>query len=1202
MWIRPSLTGSWKIRENGKEMEYACDMQCGPFRLEEPIGHGGMGAVYRGRHRETGTPVAVKLLHADRARKKKYRRELRGEVQALARLNHPGVASVYDYGTVAAAAARKAGEPSLEGSPWIAMEFVDGETLESADHSWTWERFERVILALLDALSHAHAQEVVHRDLKPSNILVSDGGASLKVVDFGIAAVFDEKDGTDVRGRGEMIGTPEYMAPEQVLGNLRIQGPPTDLYAVGCLVWRLLCGSPPFTADIAPPILDAHLNEQPSRFDPRIRVPAGTDQWVRGLLAKRPWDRYRRAADAAWALMRLPSPADATAEWDGSSSGRFEHACPTMGTLTLAEPDTPTTTIEETARFGTDAEADERAEEGPHLSTDIRPRIPEEWERSETVDSRPMSAAGLELFRLRRLPLVDRADERDVLWETLRRVDRSGEPGAVLLEGPAGSGKSRLADWLGRRAHELGAAVRFRVLHSLAGGPSDGLEAAVLRLFHLDDLSREQAVEPLADALHRLGIAESTAQFDARAICGNPGSDRSDRTSDGTGIQPAEQRLAIARLLRAMADERPVVLIMDDIPWGRRSARFVRFLMDEGAGALPVVVVLTARRGPWRSNERVREILEPVLARDAASHLEVEPLGAGYQREMVDQMLDFAPQTVDELVDRSEGHPLFAIQMVSDWVERDLLVPGPSGFELREGARQEIPGDLQSLWNRRVDELLRGYADRQWEFEWAIELAATLGSQVDAREWRAVLEEAGLPYEPQLVYELIDAGLAEWSGSGWRFIHGMLVETIRERAEAAGRASGHHEHCARALGDVHAGGTRKTGLRRADHWLEAGDGERALAPLLEAVQDAYFRGDYDRQRELLERRLAVMNDLELEDDARARVESWIERGLNLIQRGDPEWAKHRFASARQVAHQRQWKKLHGRAMYGISYATEQIGDADGAFEAVERAEAIFEAIDDRVGLARCAYHRAQIHRRLTGDFERARELATSGRDIFERIGDVHGALRGEMIRCIALLLEGDFDRGERLINQFRDRAETHGNRYFLARAHNLVGELARKRGDLEEARTQYDLALRGLEACGSASVIVPTLNAALVAIEAGAYDDARERLDQLAQTVAERGNHTFGSYVHLGQCACAAGLREWSAWERALERARDNLASHDFLQDEHADLAETAAEIAAARGEGERAGEMYRFAREIWSELGKPEEAERVGRILDSSN
>lgn len=213
-----------------KQMLGALEIRaCGPYVLEGVIGEGGMGVVYRGRREDLGSVAAIKVLR-DAWVSPQRRERFRKEQRTLARLNHPGIARLLDAGV------------TVDGTPWIAMELVEGERIHDycALRGLDVGARLRLFLQVCEAVQYAHERAVIHRDLKPSNILVNGAGA-VRLVDFGISKQLEETDGEAEATRTEFRWlTPKYAAPEQVRGEVGVY---TDVYALGVLLRELLEGA-----------------------------------------------------------------------------------------------------------------------------------------------------------------------------------------------------------------------------------------------------------------------------------------------------------------------------------------------------------------------------------------------------------------------------------------------------------------------------------------------------------------------------------------------------------------------------------------------------------------------------------------------------------------------------------------------------------------------------------------------------------------------------------------------------------------------------------------------------------------------------------------------------------------------------------------------------------------------------------------------
>ncbi|MFG1677203.1 serine/threonine-protein kinase [Micromonospora sp. NPDC049282] len=248
------------------------------YRLVEQLGAGGMSVVWRGYDEVLGRQVAVKVLASRLASDKAFRHRIRVEAQAAARLCHPNITNVYDYG--------ESVQVGLT-VPYVVMELVDGGPLSGRlgrDGQLPWREALTIGAEVASALATAHARGVVHRDVTPGNVMLTPTG--VKVVDFGISALVGESDkGPD----GALLGTPAYLAPER-LDNGHVS-PATDVYAVGLLLYRMLTGRLPWQASTTTQMLRAHMYRDPDPMPPVPGLPGQVTDLVQRCLAKRPEDR-----------------------------------------------------------------------------------------------------------------------------------------------------------------------------------------------------------------------------------------------------------------------------------------------------------------------------------------------------------------------------------------------------------------------------------------------------------------------------------------------------------------------------------------------------------------------------------------------------------------------------------------------------------------------------------------------------------------------------------------------------------------------------------------------------------------------------------------------------------------------------------------------------------------------------------------------
>ena len=249
-----------RTKPSGGETVPAQIGRLGRYELREELGRGGMGVVFRAYDLELRREVALKtLLLGDKQNPELVERLLR-EARTAATLAHPGIVPIHDAGVI-------------DGVPYFAMAYLRGRTLDRAVREPPLPSIrERVrwIARVADAVAHAHERSVIHRDLKPSNILLDDEGG-VHVMDFGLARRLDE--GGKLTVTGQMIGTPQYMPPEQIEGERALIGPPCDVYALGAVLYELLAGRPPFPGDTIAEIVGKALSRDPAPirgFDPKV--------------------------------------------------------------------------------------------------------------------------------------------------------------------------------------------------------------------------------------------------------------------------------------------------------------------------------------------------------------------------------------------------------------------------------------------------------------------------------------------------------------------------------------------------------------------------------------------------------------------------------------------------------------------------------------------------------------------------------------------------------------------------------------------------------------------------------------------------------------------------------------------------------------------------------------------------------------------
>ena len=267
------------------------------YELGEVLGYGGMSEVHRGLDTRLSRDVAIKVLRADLARDPQFQMRFRREAQNAAALNHPAIVAVYDTGET---------QSEFGPLPYIVMEYVEGQTLREIVKTTGPMSQQKVIEVMADvcaALDFSHRHNIIHRDVKPANIMINLAGA-VKVMDFGIARALGE--GQNVTQTAAVIGTAQYLSPEQARGEA--VDARSDVYAVGCVLFELLTGEPPFTGDSPVAVAYQHVREDPrapSELNPSVSPELNAV--VLKALSKNPANRYQSAAEMRSDLVRVRS-------------------------------------------------------------------------------------------------------------------------------------------------------------------------------------------------------------------------------------------------------------------------------------------------------------------------------------------------------------------------------------------------------------------------------------------------------------------------------------------------------------------------------------------------------------------------------------------------------------------------------------------------------------------------------------------------------------------------------------------------------------------------------------------------------------------------------------------------------------------------------------------------------------------------------
>ena len=1101
----------------------------GQIDLCEQVGRGSTGTVWRGVHAQSGSEVAVKVLHGAGVEVRDHNDLFRAEARAVAALSHPSIAGVYDYGTV---------QIDGEGLPYLVMEYVQGGSLAGRSGTLAWPSVRSVLLRLLDACAHAHARGVVHLDLKPGNVLVSEDLDVVKLSDFGIAMVL-EKSSPEARERFQ--GTPLYMAPEQVERSWRDYGPWTDLYALGCLAWSLACGSPPFGGRRGVrALLRAQCSEPLPAFEPVVEVPPTYEGWVRRLLEKAPRDRYQCAADAAVSLLELEI--DEVGEVDDEAPSTLSYAADGGSALAgmLAG----------------------------HLlaPAGARATIPPRWQREEAEHGAPLAGLGLGLHGLRHIPMVGRGDERDALWAALRRAGDVERPQLVVLAGPSGVGKSRLARWLCERAHELGAASWSVARHQPSSGPDAGLREMVERIATTEGLTRRGVYDRLSRRFPGLDeeVLEATAEL------ARPG------FNSGVGSRSQDRHDAVLGLLAHRTRGRAAVVWLDDVQWSLDAVAFARHVLESGR-RMPLLVVATVRSDLLERREAARLQLDALVAREDASRMDVTRLSDADTYDFVLRLLGLDPALAREVAQRAAGNPLFAIHLLDDWIARDQLRLGDDGLVLRDPGRTRLPDAMNDVWRAATERVVAADPERM---EHALEVAACLGRELGTDELAPALGDAELA--ARLSEAMLDAGLAHGTAPGrWAFTHDMLRDAIVARSNLDGHADVLHRACAVGLARLDDPPGGRIGL----HLVAGGVTEAAVDALFEG---AGYHAEAGRAT-AAERLVSLVTGLSAAADPR-RAEAALLACRLARERVDLDALVRWTAVAVESAVASGDPGLRAHAACETALLARFRGDVEGMAAELEVARRSLVGARP-VLAARVELVTACLAADAAQDDVAIRHLNVAWR-LLEQSED--GRLRGE-VRLQLGMAHGRGRRGAaaralfgQALADYTDAADPHG----VGRTLQALGDLARIDQRPGDAGRCYEKALAVFEACGAtARAVAAGLNLGLVELKLGRLDAAQDRLAEAARHFERSAVPRWAIFPHTALLSAHAGQGDWPAWDARFRKVARLLRDETIADPDVAHALEEAAQVAAIADEPHRSGRARTLASEQWRRLAPRERA-----------
>lgn len=1046
-----------------------------------------MGSVYRALQTSLDREVALKVLHSDVAFTARARRRFGREARAIARLNHPHIASVFDFGS-----------DNQDQTLWLAMELVDGKSMTGVKRE-PIDLIRLISLAdqILSALSAAHARGIIHRDLKPSNILLTQDDAGreiIKLVDFGLAATHDGSLLHDENASGlgseeseeasqtVILGTPRYMAPE--LFRRQPVHPRVDLYALGIIFYEILAGVPPYPGDDPREIMRGHLRVPIPRIRPREGdLPVELERCIYRLLAKEPDERFQTAAEVREVLQGILN--------------EFSYVpWMVMGPRSVVEP----------------GHAGNLSHMGFLSGFGGQTIPPSSLMRGDISQFGPGGAA--------KAPLVGHKRERRILERLVRKTVTSAQGSIAFLEGEAGIGKSRLLEWVRVRIEEAGIMRVAEGIFPRGAAPFSAVRDVVVDILQAQDIPPDRLPEHLAQRLARWNFSAEEAELCLQLVA--PGGDTAvfDQDRTGSGLSVQERVFAmIERIFREAGAEKPWLVIFEDLHHAGDEA--LAFLQHLAVGMhldpMPILVVATIRSEEIDRVPEMRYALER-LERLGPENILRMPLTRLHDDQAASLVLKLAPldeELARQIASRGSGNPLQVTQILGYLQDSQKLVWQDGSWHLAPGVdiNSELPDELVDLMRYRLTRLASRSDDPE-ALRAILDRAAILGSRFDYRLLQIFISlepnQPWLDFLDPVLEQLVDEGFFLEVGAGGRdvleFAHIVMRDVLLKELENSRSRRTLHRIAADAKKEHYGERYRDHALEFVDHYRHAREpsgvyaytvkAARAAAessnlaramtlyrdakaiadtdqisvetPLLEGVSDilsseevalevAHLErrvGEYDTAREHYRR---LLGDRNHEIALQAR---W---GLGEISRrhGELEEARNWFNDTRREVRE-VWQHLRTRdiretlqlvdthALFGLG----RIAHSQGLF--VDAQRILEEGLEQAEKIAAKTLE-AQFLRLLTsvywrrGDTRQAEVNFRRAAILEEGLGDREALVFGLPLAARFLREVGQAKKAEEYARRALQYAEELGQKHDVADCKFTLGELATHRGDFKTA-------------------------------------------------------------------------------------------------------------------------------------------------------
>ncbi len=989
-----------KSGDDGKKSEIGTVL-AQRYEVLRELGRGGMGVVYLCKDLVSHERIALKRLRTPDEAKATRAEEswwFQQEARAVAALEHPAIVRARDFGTL------------HDGSPYLVMDALPGRSVHEWMHTTTmpWSVIWALVDQVLAGLAHAHARHIIHGDLKPSNVmldLASTGrGPRAYILDLGLAWLRESRHDSRLDGAPEPelavhsgAGTVGWVAPEQIRKQATLVGPATDLYALGCIMYRVLTGKEVFEGT-AQEVLRAHKRTPVTLPTFPDGVPPQVGLFIQRLLAKKPWHRFELAADArrVWAQFRP------------------RHA-PTLEETVASAPAPP-------------------------------PEPSSTPEMGRVVAAARSLAPGL--LSLRASPMVAREQERQDLLDIAVSVCAGQTPQhrMVAIIGEAGIGKSRLAEWLCEQVHERGLMWPLRARYGRTPSPLDGLTGAVNKFYGLQGADRDVVEQTLIDRWEvDKADGEELAWVAAAAEWLRPTPPGAVTPVGPTGkrfvLDTPELRFAVARrILERISADRPLMIWFDDLHLTSANTFDMLTRLRRDSPKVRLLIVATARSESLETDLDAAVRMEALRADWGGKVIDLKPLGVEETEVLLRATLPLKENAVTAAVAQSRGNPLFALQLLHAWAG--------GGYLTLEGGRYKVPDE--ALHGRAIttadlwDERLRAVPT---DLRLAAYAAAALGDDVRGAVIKSLVSSLGMDPRDALVALTRAQILLAAGNDQFRWPHALLQEHLIGRLHERNDAPAIFRLGANALAKHPEVGSRRIMKHRVRNLLRAGDDDVAARLMFTFIEGAWARG---RDTAATLKDLAMLEG-RVSGQAAAEYAYW--RGEALRHIGKLEEARDQAELARRAFEQGgdRSKEAHSLRLLG-HLASDMGAPAQGRLQ-VALALARFEELKDERGIAAALVVLGEIDY-LLGEHARAREVLLEASHRCDTVGDMLGGAQCFILLAMIETAVGGYRRARDLLIFARQAFDAIGYRLGLAQCDVVLGHADHRAGEMDAARAR----------------------------------------------------------------------------------------------------------------------------------------------------